>query len=286
MKTTYVIKIVCLVLTIVLLTGVLVYFLDGSESFIGLPILTTYDDASKYTIGPGIFDADDVNSVEINWVSGNIEIKKGNGNKISVYEENVESLNEDKRMRYYLDVSTLKVQFSSSKWLSGISLGNINKKKLYVLVPDSKSFKNFDIDQVSSDLSMSGISAMDIEIDNVSGKVFLDNVTASKFDFDTVSGDLNASGSFKKIDCDSTSANIDITSDVCPQDVNCDTISGSVKLYIPENDGFSVEFNSVSGKLTSDFAMKSIEKELFIYKNSVNEFEFDTVSGDVKILQR
>lgn len=65
--------------------------------------------------------------------------------------------------------------------------------------------------------------------------------------------------------------------------MSCDTVSGGVTLTLPENGGFSAALDSVSGDLTVDGFAGSLHRDEFVYGQGGPAYEFDSVSGDVRI---
>ena len=54
-------------------------------------------------------------------------------------------------------------------------------------------------------------------------------------------------------------------------------------LTLPENGGFSATLDSVSGDLTVDGFAGSLHRDEFVYGQGGPAYEFDSVSGDVRI---
>lgn len=199
----------------------------------------------------------------------------------------------------------------------------IKKKELEVLLPEDMKDKNINlaIETVSADVSVDGLglSELDAEtvsgaiviwdlviteadLESVSGNINIKNVVCDKLDAEgvsshiesknltvknvinaeTVSGAITLKGEFNKVDSESVSGNIVIESSVCPSVVDLKTVSGNMRLVIPENDGFTAKKDGISKKISCDFAVKVDDSKL-IYKNGGAKFDFETVSGSVKI---
>lgn len=264
--------------------------------------LYTYDKASSYTVGGGEFAIDTVDSLDIDWVSGKVIVKTdATAQKITVSEENSKS--EDKyQMRHYLDAQkTLRIRFVKD----GTSISSINlKKELTVTLPadETKLFSEIDIETVSADFNGDGFNVTKIDIETVSGGVDLTNVDTSYLDVETVSGNITCSDiSSKNIDFDSVSGEFDfngavsgriesktvsgdfeIHTSTMPTSIECDTVSGDIALYVPENDGFSCIFKTVSGDFNSNFAVTSSGKSR-TYGNGSVVIEIKSTSGSLRI---
>ena len=102
---------------------------------------------------------------------------------------------------------------------------------------------------------------------------------------DTTSGNARVSGSFERVDVNTVSGNINIHSAKMLEGFKTSSISGDITLTIPENDGFTVDFNKVTGKFKSDFSF-AIQGDTHIYKNGETRFNASTVSGNLDIVRR
>ncbi len=237
-----------------------------------------YDNPESYIVGGGEIN-ENINSAEIEWISGEVNIFTYDSDKIIIEETKVSD--EANVLRYKVENGKLKIHYGKSEWKLGFS--NLPKKTLTVKIPKSmaESFLKLEIDVTSADTNINGIKTNSLEIDNVSGKTTINGVTANDFDLSTVSGDVNAKGSFTNLEFESVSGKINLTSETVLKKVECDSTSGDTTLRIPEN-GFTAEFDSVSGDFNSDFG--TVKKgNKYTSGDGSAEFEFDTVSGDVTI---
>ena len=74
-------------------------------------------------------------------------------------------------------------------------------------------------------------------------------------------------------------------SEKAPTSIEAETVSGEIILYLPEDTGFTAELDSVSGEFKCDFEV-SEKKDRYQSGDSSNYYEFDTVSGDVRIKKK
>ena len=209
--------------------------------------------------------AADVHSIEINWVDGDIEIYSAEDSDEIVFTEEYSGKAEP--LEYTLEGDRLIIDYTrSTRAFIGINLNSIwGAKSLKVGIPAS----------LRGELRR-------LSVDTVSSKCVVSDQIADKLYINTVSGKIEADGDFKEIQADSVSGRVDIVCGILPDDMDIDTVSGGVHLTLPENDGFSVEFDSVSGDLKSELAL-SRSDERYTYKNGGPDFAVDTVSGDLNI---
>lgn len=315
MRTSAIIRIVTSLLLIVFLVFILTNSLGKNQfSFNGFKLFSInlggfnykFDDESKYSIADGKITVDDVRKIDLDWISGNIKIEEYNGNKIEFYEENSSSLSEDDKMRYFVDNGTLKIRFRKSYMGFGL-LKSLNKAiVLRIPVSMEDGLNEFKIDNVSSSINIEALITDNLTIDSVSGEISIRNLLAKELDIETVSGTVNVSAKseilnietvsgtlnavidsalIKKVNVDSVSGDAFLDLGSCPEDLDMESVSGNAHITIPENKGFEVKYDTVSGKFKCDFAV-SITKKEAVYKegNSGNsKLRINTVSGNINI---
>lgn len=195
--------------------------------------------------------AEDIKNMNIDSTSGNInisDIKAG-------------SLLADSTSGYVSIINVEAESIRSDTTSGGISMSNINTDSLSV-------------DTISGSLTLRGVSAYKINVSSTSGKIDFQDTTADNVDVDTISGGTNIEGGFVSIRAESTSGSVKIKSVTAPESIRVDTISGSVTITIPETENLSVNFDSVSGRFSSDFSVSM---------GGGAKYNISTVSGSAKI---
>ena len=298
------------------LIGLVIWFLTGTVFGIGQKgwslgdrwqtISGPFETAGTYNVA-----ADDMNSIYVNWVAGEISVIPYDGSEIQFTEYARRELQDDEKLHYSSSGGTLTIRFTARDF----TLLNLPEKKLEILIPYtlSTNFDQFTVDTTSGGVSVENINAGTFKVDTVSGNVNLKNINSQTFEVDTTSGsitissantdniDINStsgaillsdvsakklkgdttsgscdlSGSFDNVDIDSVSGRISITSTIVPQSLRVDTTSGNITVTVPGNSTISVSHSSVSGKLSSDIPI--------ITQGQSPQFRFSTVSGGVKI---
>lgn len=264
----------------------------------------------------------DVNEIEVNWIGGNVLVRYSEDTNIYFKETfNDKDDNSDYLMRYLLKNNKLTIQFCKSKWYvkkkirdnknleiylpkkvyNEIDISSVNANIDYQGSTESSCMnlklesvsgdillnqittKNLKIENVSGNINIIDVqSDKEIEIDSVSGNLNAEQVETNNLEVDTVSSKINISGIINNIELDCVSSDIDLTMYVAPKLINCDTVSGNVKLLLPENEGFMATLDSVSGNISSNFEVTYTKKQI-VYKNATFIYKFDSVLGDVYI---
>lgn len=258
-----------------------------------------YPDSEKYTAG-GAEISSEISAVEIEWISGGVNVKYHEENTVKFSETANRSLTEANTLHYYVDGSTLRIKFAQS---GRINFGTLSKT-LDVFLPQDLSLSGLEIKTVSADISADGISSRNLNAESVSGRIGLLNCTISNnADLESVSGDIEltspenihileaeaVSGSITvnipgtdSFDISTVSANIKITSAEAPLNGAAKSTSGDIKIYLPENSQFEIDVHTVSGDFNSVFALTS-EGNRYTCGAGANKYSAETVSGDISL---
>jgi DUF4097 and DUF4098 domain-containing protein YvlB len=280
------------------LTGVLPEFHISGCSIGGS---FNYPNSELYTVGGGSALPSEVSDIEIHWVSGDVTIASYSGSSITFSESSAHVLSEKDTMRYYISNGKLIIQFCAPYRFD--LFGSMKDKSLTVYIPGGFALDRLMIDAVSAAVRAEELTAESFRIDTVSGGVALRAVTGTQMEFDLVSGQLKAeecvankavvdtvsgsvelAGSFREIKCDSVSGSVTLAPGRDLQALRVDTVSGKVTLRLPENEGFTARYDSVSGAFRCDFEVIT-GKDSVTYKNGNAQIKVDTVSGSISILR-
>ena len=257
-----------------------------------------YEHPEKYTVGGAAF-TDKVEQAEIHWLSGSVTVTGHKGNEIRFSERANRNLTNDLSLHYWLDGSTLRIQFCrSGKWnLNGL------EKDLTLQLPE-RLLQSLTVDTVSARVNLEDLKMEDLELDTVSGAVRLrDCQVSDRARVDTTSGFVKAaltgalrewkadtvSGSVelivpevKAFDVNTTSGSVSLTAESAPKDLDVDSVSGSVTLCLPADADFTLDFDTVSGSFSSALSCKT-EGSRRIFGNGNGDYSIDTTSGSVQI---
>lgn len=308
-KTSAIIRIICWFAVAAALTVALIAGLSGRWNFSFFNFGGSgwsYENSDKYSAGSASLPADKIKNIEVNWGNGSVTLTATEDEKLSVSETSKKKLKTDEQLHYYLNGDTLIIQYRASKKNPFLNWSNNLGKKLEIQIPKETASRLETVitDGVSSDIQIDSLTAIDIQADTVSGDIYLENIVTDSLTTDTVSGELSArsltvkktvssdtvsgdtlmEGSINAVNYSSVSGALSITSAVCPQHVQADTTSGDVLITIPDNPGFSLSYDTVSGDMKSDFAAKDSGSRL-IYGSGENELQVNTTSGDFIIRQ-
>ena len=240
-----------------LMCFVLVLLLAGCKVTSGYIRYDNFELYNEYKEEIKLDETETYKKLDIDWISGEIEIIRGADFTIS--EEVIDG-------KYYplywysqdgiIHIAYVESGLSNSK-ISGLS------KRLTITCP--YDLENINIDNVSASIKIDLDDLKKVDIDNISGKVNIKANAIEVTDIDTVSGDINLT--------------IYDTTDISIIDI--DSVSGDANIKLDSSRGYDLKHGTVSGKYTTDFTNSII---------SLNQFDMyvDTVSGslDIKKIER
>lgn len=234
-----------------------------------------YSNSEKYTAGNVTIQPDSdtenaLSEIRVDWIDGTVEVSSVDGlREISIEEEGSADMAESDRVHSYYHNGILEIQYRESGWyFFKSSPGN---KHLKVKIPAelAKGLKNIDGDFVSSDVTIQNLHTDSLLLDTVSGETKFTGTVLKEIDYDSVSGE----GTFNL--------------SAAPKELATDSVSADITVVLPETASFETKLDTVSGRLSCELPTNSQEKEDGNYYIScgdgVNEFDFDSVSGDVGI---
>ena len=263
---------------VLLALGACVWFMFGG---INISSAFSYANAEKYTAGDTVITSP-VETLDVNWTEGFVKIEYHSGTGIRVSETSPKPLSENNRLHWWLDGTTLRIQYAKA----GINLTWNLQKTLTVSLPEGTVLKNAGIKATSADITVSDLVAEEVILGSTSGNVTASTVT-QKLTAGATSGDMNIrqDSVIDSAYLHSTSGSIACTLDVATS-VNIESTSGGISLAVTDC-ADSVRMHSTSGNVYAD--LSSAEKtELSSTSGSITaslgafkDLKIDSTSGNV-----
>lgn len=265
-------------------------------------VYATWDNYESYIVGGGNFSLDDITSISVDWISGDVQLVPAEVDTITVYEESKKEIKDYQKLRHYVSDGNLDIRFAAP----GAKLINFDlAKTLYIQIPQGleKNFTNINFDLVSTTSTITGITANNVDIDSVSGQITVNTCDFKIFDIisvsggadittcsvaglkvKSVSGEVNVKNSeVTDFDIDSTSGNIFFVSTIMPSSIEVEVVSSDVRITLPENNGFTLDYDTVSGSISNVFATTTSGQGKYVYGDGTNTISIDSVSGNLTI---
>lgn len=155
----------------------------------------------------------------------------------------------------------------------------------------SISAETLDAGTVSGTLTLEDCSAEKLRAHSVSGTNLCKGFSAEKAELTTVSGSLNAHGNAEKFKVSTVSGSASLMVDQCPEKANMHSVSGSLKIRLPEYAGFTADYSSSSGGFKCEFPAqitpdrKHQKRGQAVFGNGECKIELHTTSGSMSILK-
>ena len=258
----------------------------------------TYDERKGYSVLTGTVSAEDINVIEINWVSGDIKIETSDTNKVTFTESVLsekkadafndaaknKELSESLRMRYKTENGKLTVQFCKSGLRVRSGAVKDLYKRLTVYVPAGTNLKTAEINTVSADISIKGLAIDTLRLNGVSARLDVSECALSRLKCDTVSGMINLYSSEKTDEITVNSVSGDVILNV-PEIVKfeADCVSADVTLTLEKAD-FSLKFDGLSSALAADGASyEKTDNNTYKFGEGTGTARIESVSGKVSV---
>ena len=290
----------------------------GAVLIFGNNLGLTYANADQYTAGDATVTGT-VENLDVNWKSGSIKIEYHSGSEIRVTETGNRTISGDDQLRWWLDGTTLRIQYAKSGRFHIIDTLN---KTLTISLPEGIVLKTAKIHTTSGDMDIPQLTADETELTVTSGNV---RATADtrKMTVRATSGDLNISlpgnaeavtfevtsgkitadiGYAEKLSIHGTSSDINFYGKAGDADIkttsgavsvrfltfrtlNIDVTSGNVTAALPENPGFTLDAKMTSGKLNYEGIAFTRGGDVYSCGDGSGRCSIHTTSGDIRIMK-
>lgn len=277
-----------------------------------------------------IGESEDIRKIDISWLSGGVSVQAvGQTSQITVQEEATTALTEEEKLVCAVDGDTLRIRFMSDARRDSFE----GEKFLTVSLPwelvKNAHFEEIDIETtsayayVSADAQKIKLSTVggdarvmcancpEVEIETTSGNAGVVDGTWAKVDISTVSGAIELAGEAESAEIETASGKVDIAGALGALDfesvsgdlvlsldralrLDAETVSGSIYLTLPAQDGFTLDYETEKGSF--DSALTEREGTLIacgdrethysvpaLDGGAVSELEISTVSGTLTI---
>lgn len=227
---------------------------------------------------PVNIEAEKISKILVDWISGDVIVEPGSVETIQLQETGGGD-----PMVYAVKGSRLEVKFSKKlkniSWNVGSSMPS---KDLIVTVPRDWAGKELEVHSVSADVEIRDLELEEVEYQGVSGECLVENSKVGELSVQTVSGNVTVNGEIWELECESVSADCDLTVTNVPREISMEGVSGNLKLTLPENAGFTVELDGLNKDLDTDFEV-TYANGRYVSGDGSCEIEIEGISGKAKI---
>ena len=246
---------------------------------LGIGMFTYRIDAQTetYTMGSGEIPAREINEIAIEWAAGTINIQTADTDTITFQEAGNQNA---EPMVYRQNGNKLTIEYQASKIHFGFSVSN--NKELTVIVPRDWYGHQLSVDAASADLFINGLTADDVDLNMASGDCHISQCDITDLDLDCASGEIYYVGTLKTLDCSAASGKVTAVLENIPSSIDFDGASADLELTLPEDAGFTVELDTLSGHFDCEFETTR-RGELYICGNGGCKIDVEGMSGNVTI---
>ncbi|MBQ8214479.1 MAG: DUF4097 family beta strand repeat protein [Clostridia bacterium] len=243
-------------------------------------------DETGYEIGSATVPYDTVTRIEIDWIDGMVTLQSCQDSYISITEQSEDELHESVKLRWRVSDNgkTLSIKYRKSSYYFNMSAEDRNKV-LTVRIPETllEKMEDIELSVVSSNIMLENIKAESFSLETVSGNFIAEECDMLAFSAETVSGAVVYNGTLhNSFEADSTSGSILLMGDICPAEVDIETVSADIKLCFPKDVSMTLDWETASGKLSSDIAMTQ-SGESYIAGGGTSRVNAESVSGNLNI---
>lgn len=223
--------------------------------------------------------AEGIRELEINWVSGNIQIQTADVAEIQITESGV--ANADCVMQVQTRGEKLSIAFSkgTEKFL-GFGLHGELSKDLTIKVPQNWECQDLEIDVASAKVDVQNLTVWELEFNGASGECKFTDCIVDSLDVNTASGDVYFTGRLRDFDCEAASANIYADLSIVPEEMDLETMSGLMDITLPEDAGFTVSMESMKASFSSEFETTTQGKR-YVCGDGQCKISVESMSGEV-----
>ncbi len=269
-KTPYIVKIVLLALLLIFLIIAAVRFVNYGIGGLGVFTFGT-PFGGKELVSSESFDG--VDKVKIDSVSYSVYIEEYSGSQV-VAEFLANGVGAAKVPEFKLDGDTLKI---AQKPNIGI---DTSSGQIHVKVP-SNSELDYEIDSVSGSVKVYATSS-DLDIESSSGSIHAKGGKTAEVE--SISGSVKLEEPFKTIKVSSVSGSVKLWADGDTKSIHVDSTSGSVKIGLRGVDGYTLDFDSVSGSVKDTYNSTSGEHSGTLKTGDGSlSINVETISGSIKL---
>ncbi|MCJ8010793.1 DUF4097 family beta strand repeat-containing protein [Paenibacillus sp. KQZ6P-2] len=242
---------------------------------------------------------DTILHISLDWLSGDIQILKNDTETIEIIQYAKQGFLESKLFDAQVENGVLNIVDGRKRKLClGI---NFHRTMLELRLPP-QLFQSFSIQSTGSHVTIEDLQVVKCSCRITSGKAHIagtfanldvravgshimgERLAVQKLHLQATSSTASFSGSFSEIDSQITGRSINMLSSSMIQRLQSISTGASVKVSVPENDGFILQYKKNSGQMHSDFPLVSQGNE-HTYKRGGSTFIAEVRGGKFTILR-
>ena len=138
------------------------------------------------------------------------------------------------------------------------------------------------VSSTSGAIKLQNITAGQLDVESISGSQKGENILSAALNASSTSGAVTLQGDMEQVACETISGKVALTPGYA-RSLHLESTSGSVHLALPkDHPGFTLERDTVSGKLNCDFPITQ-HRGASTFGDGSAEIKIETVSGSLHL---
>lgn len=231
-------------------------------------------------------DASGIKAINISSVSTPVKVITGEGNKIKAdfkgkIKTNIGGRTPELSILKINEELTIEIIYPT---IVSFGIFDISDLSLEVTIPEGIAAST-KISTTSAKIDIENIKAAELSVGSVSGAININNVEAENIEMKNTSGKCLIDDSGGGIHINTVSGEAVINLKQLDDEIKVSSVSGAVRLNIPEDSSFDFDLSSVSGKIENNFISEISYADRQGIKGTVGNGDFDininTTSGRI-----
>jgi hypothetical protein len=231
-------------------------------------------------------DASGIKAINISSVSAPVKVIIGEGNKIKAdfkgkIKTNISGRTPELSILKINGELTIEIIYPA---IVGFGIFDISDLSLEVAIPEEIAALT-KISTTSAKIDIENIKVAELFAESVSGAINLNNIKANNIEIENTSGKCLIDDSNGRINIDTVSGEAVINLKQLDDEIKVSSISGDVRLNIPEDSSFDFDLSSISGKIENNLISKISYADRQEIKGTVGNGDFNininTISGRI-----
>lgn len=223
--------------------------------------------------------AQGVTKIDIKWTAGQVYLRPGDGENIEFLEASDQRLDSKSCLSYQIEDGKLTIRYIAG-------LRTDAAKDLTVFLPESLkgTLEELDVETASAEVLLEDVRVEKLDVETVSGTCSLMDGACGEADLSTTSGDIFVDGwESRSWDVETVSGYVVLSPTIFPQELDMETTSGDIDLFLPASDSFALKWKTVSGQLDSSYDDLAFDGKVYRHGPGGPVFSVETVSGNLHI---
>lgn len=271
-------------------------------------IFRTFND--KYAVCDHAGDAqitETVAALDVEWLDGTLTVEpyEGDAVRISELRDGKPVETETEQLHWGVKDEVLYITFCHPRRVRFLFKRSQSNKDLLVQIPADLALAEIRTDAPNTSVTVGAVRAARCDLENVGGEgtdLTVNGLTCERLQVDSVGGAVRIEGAFSYAEINAVSAALSFASSTPIKDLQINTVSGNVSLdltagfevlridsvsgnlslAVPHEGGFTLDMDTVSGKVNTELPMTERAGSR-VYGDGAARIRIDTVSGSITI---